>query len=279
MNDTVKSARRVLEVLEYFAERQRPATVEEIRQALDYPQSSTSVLLHSLATLGYLSQEQGTRRFQPTIRIALLGSWLIEDTGRGRNPPAMMRRLSAATGDMILLGTQQGMNAVYVKIEQATNPIRFHMKQGACRPLCTTAIGRALLSSKSDTEIGLIVRRANAERDASDPLMSPSEIIDAVRHGRKLGYFLTKGMVTPGAAVIAMRLDGLGEHPPLAVGIGAPIDRIESELSNFVELLRMEISQVTPRTAGLNTEPRSEELSVGSAFASEAIYSSVEQSR
>lgn len=247
MNPTVKSARRVLEVLEYFAECQRPATVEEIRLALGYPQSSTSVLLHSLATLGYLSQETGTRRFQPTIRIALLGAWLIEEAGRARNPSAMMRRLSAATGDMILLGTQQGMHAVYVKIEQATNPIRFHMKQGAYRPLAQTAIGRALLSSKSDKEIGAIVRRANAERAAGDPLISPNEVIDAVRHGRKLGYFLTKGTVTPGAAVIAMRLDGLGDHPAMAIGIGAPIDRIESELPNFVELLRKEVRQAAPQ--------------------------------
>lgn len=248
MNQTVKSARRVLEVLEYFAEHQRPATVEEIRYALDYPQSSTSVLLHSLTTLGYLSQETGTRRFQPTIRIALLGAWLIEDVGQDRNPSAMMRRLSAATGDMILLGTLQGMNAVYVKIEQATNPIRFSMKQGACRPLCTTAIGRALLSGKSDTEIGSIVRRANAERKAGEPLISPSEVVDAVRQGRKLGYFLTKGMATPGAAVIAMRLDGLRDHPSLAIGIGAPIDRIENEHLNFVDLLKKEVTQAAAAT-------------------------------
>lgn len=250
MNQTVKSARRVLEVLEYFAERQGPATAEEVRQALDYPQSSTSVLLHSLTTLGYLSQEVGTRRFQPTIRIALLGAWLIDDEGRAQNPSVMMRRLSAATGDMILLGTQQGMNAVYVKIEQATNPIRFHMKQGAYRPICTTAMGRALLSNKSDTEIGAIVRRANAEREASDPLISPSEVLDAVRLGRKQGYFLTKGIVTPGAAVIAMRLDKLDDHPALAIGIGAPIDRVESELSNFVELLKKEVRQAAPQTIG-----------------------------
>jgi DNA-binding IclR family transcriptional regulator len=155
--------------------------------------------------------------------------------------------LSVATGDMILLGSQQGMAAVYVKIVQATNPIRFHMKQGAARPLCATAIGRALLSGKSDKEIGAIVRRANAERTASEPLMSPGDVIEAVRLGRKLGYFLTRGTVTPGAAVLAMRLDGPPDHPPLAVGIGAPIDRIESEQENFVELLRKEVRQAALR--------------------------------
>ena len=249
MNQTVKSARRVLEVLEYFAERQRPATVDEVRLALDYPQSSTSVLLNSLATLGYLSKEGGTRRFQPTIRIALLGAWLSEEAGPARNPSAMMQRLSAATGDMILLGSQQGMNAVYVKIVRATNPIRFHMRQGAARPLCTTAIGRALLSSKSDKEIGAIVRRLNAERPANEPLLLPSEIVDAVRQGRKLGYFLTKGVVTPGAAVIAMRLQGLVDHPPLAIGIGAPIDRIENEQASFIELLRKEVRLAAGRAS------------------------------
>jgi DNA-binding IclR family transcriptional regulator len=247
VNQTVKSARRVLEVFEFFSERQSPATVDDVRFALGYPQSSTSVLLHSLTSLGYLSQETSTRRFRPTIRIALLGAWLIEKAGPTGNPSAMMRRLSAATGDMILLGAQQGMNAVYVKVVQATNPIRFHMKQGAFRPLCTTAIGRALLSSKSDKEIGAIVRRINAERTPDDPLISPSDVIEAVKQGRKLGYFLTKGTATPGAAVIAMRLEGLRDHPPLAIGIGAPIDRIESEQSNFVELLRNEVRRATLR--------------------------------
>jgi len=249
MSQTVKSARRVLEVLEYFAERQRPATVEEIRTALDYPQSSTSVLLHSLATLGYLAQDVRTRQFLPTIRTALLGSWLIEEAGRARSPSAMMRRLSAATGDLILLGSRQGMKAVYVKVVQATNPIRFYMKQGAARPLCATAIGRALLSDKSDKEIGAIVRRANAERAPDEPHLLASEVVEAIRLDRKRGYSITKGVVTPGAAVIAMRLEVPPDEPPLAIGIGAPIDRIESEEANFVALLRKEVSRAAARAA------------------------------
>jgi DNA-binding MarR family transcriptional regulator len=45
---TVKSARRVLEIFEYFASHQAPATVSEIADALGYPRSSTSVLVRSL---------------------------------------------------------------------------------------------------------------------------------------------------------------------------------------------------------------------------------------
>src|SRR3546814_15408231 len=75
------------------------------------------------------------------------------------------------------------------------------MKQGALRPVCTTAVGMALLSTKSDKEIGLIVRRLNAEREPDVAPLSLTEILGAVNEGRELGYFVTKGTATPGAGV------------------------------------------------------------------------------
>jgi len=50
----VKSAKRVLEIFEFFAERKRPASVGDVVEALGYPQSSTSALLKSLVQLRYL---------------------------------------------------------------------------------------------------------------------------------------------------------------------------------------------------------------------------------
>lgn len=239
MDNVVKSAARVFEVLEYFSELQGAASADEVRRALGYPQSSTSVLLRSLASLGYLTYDSYNRRFRPTIRIALLGAWLVEEAGTDRNPTQMMRSLSAATGDMIILGTEHELEAVYLKVLHATNPVRFHMKQGARRPICTTAVGRALLSTKADKEIGAIVRRLNAEREEGAALLSQAEILDGVNEGRRLGYFVTKGAATPGAGVVAVPIANLVDEPPLVIGIGAPIDRIEKECGRFVELLKM----------------------------------------
>ncbi|MCP3733079.1 helix-turn-helix domain-containing protein [Sphingomonas sp. MG17] len=241
MDNVVKSAARVFEVLEYFSERQSAASADEVRRALGYPQSSTSVLLRSLASLGYLAYDPYSRRFRPTIRIALLGAWLVEETGKARNPTKMMRSLSAATGDMIILGTEHSLEAVYLKVVHATNPVRFHMKQGARRPICMTAIGRALLSTKSDKEIGAIVRRLNAEREPGVAPLSLTEILEAVNEGRELGYFVTKGTATPGAGVISLPIGNRAEEPPLAIGIGAPIDRIEKECARFVDLLKQAV--------------------------------------
>jgi len=76
--NVVKSAARVLEVFEYFAGRKTPATVGEVCSALGYPQSSTSVLLKSLLTLGYLSYDQSSRRYAPSVKVASLSEWIPE---------------------------------------------------------------------------------------------------------------------------------------------------------------------------------------------------------
>ncbi len=83
--DPVKSARRVLEILERFEAEKRPLGVSEIAQVLGYPLSSTSMLLNTLARLGYLNLDPASRKFAPTMSVAMLGDWIVSgDEGRSR---------------------------------------------------------------------------------------------------------------------------------------------------------------------------------------------------
>ena len=79
--DPVKSARRVLEILERFEAEKRPLGVSEIAQVLGYPLSSTSMLLNTLARLGYLNLDPASRKFAPTMSVAMLGDWIAEAIG------------------------------------------------------------------------------------------------------------------------------------------------------------------------------------------------------
>ena len=237
MTDTIKSARRVLEVLEFFAERQSGATAHEIRSGLGYPQSSTSILLRSLLSMGYVSYDEHQRTFKPTIRVALLGDWIVEAFGHDASPPAVMRWLQAQTGDTVVLGTQSNMDVVYVQVLQATNPVRFFMKPGMRRPVCQTAVGRALLSLQPNRNVRLLIRRINAEKNEGAPRVSERGVLEAIQLGREVGYFCTLGTATPGAGVVAIPVNTPGAGTPMAIGIGAPIDRIRDKLDEYVKVL------------------------------------------
>lgn len=237
MARSVKSAERVLSVLEYLAECRHPVRVSDVSSALGFPQSSTSILLHNLKERGYLYFDSENRVFSPTLRISVLGGWLVESDRVPFNPLRLMRDLREKTGQAIVLGVQNGCHALYINVLGATASPGHYRSPGSMRPLCRCAIGQALLTKKSDSEIGLLVRRINAERPPHERTERLDEVLEAVHGARDLGYATTLGSATPDAGVVAIPLTSIEGQPPLAIGIGAPLAQIRSHADEYGQLL------------------------------------------
>src|SRR5689334_9384430 len=94
MPETVKSAVRAIEILEFFDRWRAPALVGTISAELGYPASSTSVLMRSLAKVGYLRYEPSARTYEPTERLPLLGSWISSPLLSDGPVLAAMKRLA-----------------------------------------------------------------------------------------------------------------------------------------------------------------------------------------
>src|SRR5262245_54243501 len=106
----VKSAKRVLEVFEFFQEVKRPARVMDIARCYGYPQSSTSELLSCLVELGFLQRERG-RTFRPTAKVATLGAWVQPSLFRDGTVLPMMDRLADSLDRPIILASAHGFAA------------------------------------------------------------------------------------------------------------------------------------------------------------------------
>ena len=76
INSSIKTAKRIFEVLEYFEDVKRPISLKEVSTKCDYPTSSAAALLKSMVVLGYLSYDSYNRTYLPTMRIAQMGEWL-----------------------------------------------------------------------------------------------------------------------------------------------------------------------------------------------------------
>src|ERR1700682_5576797 len=98
----VKSAQRALDILEVLRQLQ-PCTVGDISHALSMPNSSTSILLKSLVTMGYLDFNPETRRFKPSYRVALLGERVEEQPIHNQKHfTEKLRALHEQTGETVL---------------------------------------------------------------------------------------------------------------------------------------------------------------------------------
>ena len=149
-NPSVKSALRAMELLAFFSEWRRPASVKEVSQTLGYPQSSTSVLLRTLADAGYFDHDARTGMYIPGMRLLLATEWIGEQMLSERSLLRLMQQVHAQTGHTVMIGAQQGLHVCYLHVLQATRAEHFTAKIGSLRPLFRSATGKMLLTLKPD---------------------------------------------------------------------------------------------------------------------------------
>jgi len=236
----VKSAVRVLELLEFLDRIERPAAVSEIARELDWPQSSTSMLVGSLVDRGYLAAAPD-RRIQPTARVSMLGRWVDARITDGRIGQ-LMRDLGRETGETILLGIPSGIHSIYIDTIPATNPMRLQLSRGTRRPLAGSGMGLLLLSGMSDDEVARRLARADAARPAGAAPLDIGEVTREVRRIREQGYALSTDHVVQGAGIVCVLLpDGMSEQP-VGIGIGGLSSGIAENAAAFVALMREKIA-------------------------------------
>lgn len=237
----VKSAGRVLEILEYFDDLQRQSTVMEIADALSYPQSSTSALLRSLVTMGYLNYDAANRTYITSGRVALLGSWINSPFFAEGAIISLMKEVNEATQDTIVLAVRNGLFVQYIHVIQATSPARLHMTLGTVRPLAASGAGYAILSTMTDAEITRIVMRVNAEARDGEPLIKIREVLEKIETVRANGYAFTCDMVTRGGGMMAVALPRMTGQPQMVVGVGGISEVMRQREGELARILREKI--------------------------------------
>lgn len=243
MNGAVKSAERVIEVFEYFDRIRRAATVMEVARALGYPQSSTSVLLGSLAKLGYLEQDLGRRTYLPSPRVTLLGSWIEPLLSPGGEIIRLMDQLGEQTGETIILGVPAGEAVRYIHVVQATTAMRLHVGNGTVRPMATSGMGRLFMSQLDEVRVRQIVHRYNTEVAGDENKLTLAAVRRDLSSIRSDGYVSSLDRLTPGAGGISVLLPVAPHGVPMAVAIGGLSKTINDNREHFLQLIRKGIKR------------------------------------
>ena len=244
-NGLVKSAARVMAIFECFEDVKRPLTISELVRLMGVPQSSMSALMKSLLAQGFVDYDTRARTYTPSVRVALLGSWLMGGAQNNDNLLGMMQDLNATTGDTVVLGVLNGVETQYIHVVNSYQRLRFHLRPGMMRPMFRTAVGLVLASLRDDAEIGRMVRRVNTEAERPEDLIQETDVMARIQEARDQGYLITSNLATPGAGMIATLVRNGPSTRPLAIGIGAPNPRLVSGREFLVENLMVALEKYT----------------------------------
>lgn len=235
-----KSVARVFEILELFRETKEPMRAVDIRNALGYPQPSTLALLKNMLELGYLSFDRRTKAYFPTSQLGLLSHWVQSAIVGGSYVADLVDELCAKTEETTSISAASDIQTQIIYARTADHALALQVKPGPVAPLCSSAVGRTLLSVLSNEEIEEAVEDTNRRErlKRSRITYDLKDIIATARTIRERGYMASYDLFLPGVGVIAFPINNHDNEQVFALAVAGGKDRIKSKEAMIVQAMK-----------------------------------------
>lgn len=234
-----KSALRAFELLEFFAERRRPARATEIAQALGLSPSSADQLLKSLASRAYLIFDCAEKLYSPSPRLLRFSSFLGQSYFGGPGLAELMQALAERTNCSVSICTPFGRLMQLVDFVAPSADFEDY-RPGRLFQMFNSAAGAAMLATWPIATVRSLVEQSEDQLGA---LSGQPEVVlaylDEVRANGHACGGLTEDKDRYAIAV-ALPRSGLGVE--LTLTLRGAIDHMKAHRWHFAALIHEAVS-------------------------------------
>lgn len=224
---SVKSAVRVLDLLELLASTGRTMTHAEIGRRTGIPKSSLTALLHSLETRGYVEQAAGSLQYQlgeGTYALARRGAHnrdLLQASAR------WLQKLMDATGESAGLSVLRDDMAERISSSQSPQAVLYSVHVGVMQPLYASSAGKVLLAWMSAAQREAYLRRVSLQPRTERTIRSIAVLRRQLRRIREEGVGWSFGEFTAGIVGIAVPVLDVHGRAIASLGLALPDSRLD----------------------------------------------------
>ena len=156
----ISTLEKGLQVIELLA-RNKSLSVTEVANELGQNRSASHRFLATLHELGYVHKDSRSR-YRLSLKLFELANG-IDDIDEVRSiTRSFMRELSATHGETVNLGRLEGNDIITIDTVLGTEVIKFDSKIGDRSPVHTLAMGKAILSFRSEAEQDAYIETRNS---------------------------------------------------------------------------------------------------------------------
>jgi DNA-binding IclR family transcriptional regulator len=236
-------------VLELLAARQnQPMGLRELSESLGAPRSSVYALIRTLVASGWVRPDETGQRYSIGIRALLAGTTYLDTDPVLRIVLPHITELSSRLDETIHFARLERTDIVYLATRESSQYLRPFSRVGRRLPAFTTSLGKALLSTYPDDQIGAHL---------PDPLfaLTPRTITDRAAlltelgetHSR--GYAIDRGENVTGITCFGFALRYTTPATD-AISCSLPHDRLtpgrEEQIISAMQDTRLAIEQMAP---------------------------------
>jgi DNA-binding IclR family transcriptional regulator len=219
-SSSVKSAERLLDVLELLARHTRPVPTMTIARECAIPKSSAHHLLNVMRSRNFVTYYEAERAWGLGVSVFEIGSAYLRSEPLQRLGRHILVELTQRTGETSHLAMLHGTEVLYIDKEQPSGSApKLVTEIGVRLPAHLTAVGRAILAELAEAQVrALYANQPLVQRTGQGPTNVDSLLRD-LADVRRLGYALDDQMVTPGIACLACPVFSHEGVPAAALGV------------------------------------------------------------
>ena len=235
MNGQVKSASRVLDVLESFAASPDALGVSDVARKLGIPKSSAQGLLTTLAGRGYLAREGAAYFLPQELRN---GGWVGGLRARllALAEP-VLQRIARESGESAFLGALIGNEIQYLAKAVSPHEVRYDASLSQRRPVYCTSIGLVILAHTEPAIASGILKRTKLTKITPNTVTDRDILDRMLDRARQAGYSEVNNANIMGASGVAAPVFGPNGDVIAALSIGAPTSRYTKARKQLTEIV------------------------------------------
>lgn len=247
MSDVVRSAARVLDLLEFFSNQPQRASLAAIAARFELPKSSALGLLRTLTSRGYLlKDDQGLYYINEAFKQHGFG-WggsALRRLMAVAQP--VMEEMAVQLGETISMGVLTNEGQIKLVLQSLSQqPIRYEADLTQILPVHCTAMGRVLLSFKSETDTLVLLKKHSLMRYSEMTLTEPKEIIQRINESRQQKYCQVIDEYDVGGTGISVAVFDAYENPIAALNVSCVTARFADKKSAIIESLFDEAAKLS----------------------------------
>jgi IclR family transcriptional regulator, pca regulon regulatory protein len=238
---------RGLAILSAFGSRRPVLGVSELGREIGLTRSTTHRYVATLAALGYLQQETGSRKYRLGPRVLDLGFSAITSMELREVAAPHLRQLSDDTGFTVNMAILDSIDIVYVErcrsAGKGQHEIDLNLHVGARLPAYCTSLGKVLLAYLPPDEQAARLDQIDFTRRGPNTITSRDALAEELNRIRRQGYAINNEELAYGLRSIAVPVLDRDGRAAGAINLA-----VHSSLVS-IEDLGVRLSAVLKRTA------------------------------
>jgi IclR family pca regulon transcriptional regulator len=220
-----QSLERGLAILSSFRSGRSLVGVSELARELGLGRSTTHRYVATLARLGYLQQDEATRRYRLGLRVLDLGFSALNSMELRDVAAPHLQELSDETGRTVNMAILDGAHIVYIErcrsASAGQREIDLSLHVGSRLPAYCTSMGKVLLAHLADDAREGVLERTDFARRGPNTIMTQETLEKELVHIRCSGFALNDEELAYGLRSIAMPIRSSNGGVVAAINLAA----------------------------------------------------------